>query len=187
MFKIIQLILQRIRPYYKIINIVSISIFFIIACFLLYYLCFLPYKKNKNFKKLLNGEPKNQDITVRFFYADWCPHCVKSKPQWNEYCSQYIVDSVDANGNNIYKATINGYNVTFISYDCSNNDVISNQDGLSNLLDEYNVNSYPTIIMDGKDLFVNFDSKITTSSLDKFVNNVLVDGQNNIILDRYTK
>lgn len=187
MFKIIQLILQRIRPYYKLINIIFISIFFIVVCFLLYYLCFLPYKKNKMFKNLLNEQSKNQDVTVRFFYANWCPHCKTAKPQWDNYCSQYIVDSVDANGNNIYKASINGYNVTLISYDCSNNDVISKEDGLSNLLDEYNINSYPTIILDGNGLFVNFDSKITTSSLDKFINNVLVDGQNNILMNQYTK
>ena len=25
----------------------------------------------------------NQTVEILFFYADWCPHCKKAKPHWN--------------------------------------------------------------------------------------------------------
>ena len=99
---------------------------------------------------------------LRFFYADWCPHCQKSKPEWEEFKQQFS----DKN------KLINGYRVNCIDIDCSGD--IDQDSEIMNLMNKFKIESYPSInlTLDG-DETIDFDSKISKETLDTFVNTVL--------------
>jgi thiol-disulfide isomerase/thioredoxin len=91
-----------------------------------------------------------------FFYADWCPHCKAAKPIWNDLKSEYE------------NKTINGYNVVFTEVDCSEETA-----EVEKLMNQYNVEGYPTIklIKDGQ--VIEYDAKPSKETLTKFLNTVL--------------
>ena len=159
MYKIIEAILKRIRPFYRVINIITISTFFIIACYILYYYYVIPIKKRALFKDVLNTGSDSKTVVVHFFFADWCPHCKKAKPEWQAYRNK-------TDGH-----VISGFNVINIEHDCTNDQ--TGDPELQELIERYKIESYPMVIMDGYGLSVNFESKITEDSLEKFVSSVL--------------
>ena len=94
---------------------------------------------------------------VTLYYADWCPHCKKAEPEWESF-----KQSTDGK-------SINGYKVSCVNINCTNED----DSKTSEYINKFNIDSYPTIKMvkDGKT--IDFESRITTSSLDSFLNSML--------------
>ena len=92
------------------------------------------------------------NIELYFFFADWCPHCTKAKPQWATFKSAY--DGKEVNGSTIKCNEV----------DCT--------DGSSPLIQKYGVNGYPTLIMLKNGDQISFDSKITSDNLTQFVNSI---------------
>ena len=99
-----------------------------------------------------------REVEIYFFFADWCPHCTKAKPQWAAFKSAH--DSSNGTGKEV-----NGYKIKCVDVDCT--------DGSSSLIQKYKVNGYPTCIMMKDGNQIAFDSKITTDNLMQFVNSVL--------------
>jgi len=124
-----------------------------IAVFYAFKYLYNPSQVNNKYKNVANM-PKdgNSAITVYFFFADWCPHCRAAKPEWNIFQSEY-------NGK-----TVNDKIIHCEMVDCS--------DGTDERISKYDIQGFPTVKMiNGADV-IDFDSKVTSSALEKFVNNM---------------
>lgn len=71
--------------------------------------------------------PKNDEIVIGLFYANWCPHCVHFKPTFKKVGDMWRKNN---------KKTINNKKLRFVEIDC---------EVLSDLAKKYNVKGYPTI------------------------------------------
>jgi thiol-disulfide isomerase/thioredoxin len=123
------------------------------------------YKQNK--AKVLktpendvaNAGVRSKDIEIMFFFADWCPHCQKAKEPWRKFESNY-------NGK-----TVNNYKITCKSVDCSDPNPETNPNEA--LRKKYDVEGYPTLKIIKSGQIIDFDAKITESSLSQFVDDVI--------------
>lgn len=98
------------------------------------------------------------EAIIYFFFADWCPHCTKAKPQWTAFANEHD------------GKLINGVKLRCSMVDCSDPDVPD----VAATIDKYGVNSYPTIKMEYRDKVYDFDASVTKEHLDKFVETVIV-------------
>ncbi len=71
-------------------------------------------------------KPKEGEVIVALFSADWCPHCKEYKPSWQKLKS--------ANDNK----SLNGKKVRFVDADCSNTAHPASS--------TYKVEGYPTVV-----------------------------------------
>ena len=98
-----------------------------------------------------SGESKSADLYL--FYTEWCPHCKKTKPEWEQLKKNY-------SGNN----NVNGYKLNFIDVDCDANPEIA---------DKFKVEGYPTIKLVKGNQIVEFDAKADVKTLEQFLSTVL--------------
>ncbi len=103
-----------------------------------------------------NSQTSNSDAELIFFFADWCPHCKKAKPHWEEVKQSYS------------GKVVNGYTMTFTEMDCS-----KETDEMKQITTEYEIEGYPTIklIKDGQ--VIEYDAKPDKDTLEKFINTVI--------------
>jgi thiol-disulfide isomerase/thioredoxin len=103
--------------------------------------------KKSNLQKKDNsytGQPSSS--TIMLFFADWCPHCKKVKPIWEN-----LRDKLD------------GKNIVFKEIDCSNDNPLK---------DKYTISGYPTFILINKNNKpVYFDGNPTQENLEAFIQN----------------
>ncbi len=95
-------------------------------------------------------------VTIYLFYADWCPHCKRAKPTWNEVKTDYE------------GKTVNGYLVHFEEINCT-----EENEEVADMIRKYKVEGYPTIKMQKGAQVIEFDAKITKDNLEKFISSVL--------------
>ena len=148
---------RLIRPYKNILIALFIIVFFVVIGMYAYNKYYKPLKNR--YRDVANTPNREEEIEIYLFSADWCPHCKKAKPDWTAFQNQY-------NG-----TTVKGFAIKCVNIDCSDE---SNEKSKKYIL-EYNVTSYPTIIALRNSERVDFDAKITKSSLDQFLNS-LIDG-----------
>jgi thiol-disulfide isomerase/thioredoxin len=91
-------------------------------------------------------------IDVYYFYTTWCPYSKTSMPIWDNISNKY-------NG-----TTIGIYTLEFIKIDCTNE-----TPDVKQLIQEYNITGYPTIIVVKNGQTYTYDAKITDSNLDQFI------------------
>lgn len=90
------------------------------------------------------------EIKLAFFFAEWCGHCQKFKPEWAK-----AKESLNGKKNG------NGKMITFVDIDCS--------DGCP-LGEKYGVKGYPTIkIIKDNQENGDYEGERTSSGLSKFV------------------
>jgi thiol-disulfide isomerase/thioredoxin len=137
----------------------AIIIFVAIAIF--YYFYYVSSsskgKYHPNSEQVPSGSvPNGKSAELLFFFADWCPHCKAAKPIWNDLKAEYE------------NKTINGYKVVFTEIDCSEETA-----EVEKLMNQYNVEGYPTIklLKDGQ--IIEYDAKPSKETLTKFLNTVL--------------
>jgi len=141
----------------------SLFIFILVTVFA--FIGYTVYKNNaligdKNsvqFKDVANANKNADKVDIYFFYADWCPHCVNAKPEWDKFEDEY-------NGKKIGKLKIN-----CIKKDCSE----SSQAKLNK--SEYGVESYPTIkVYIDNDMKnpIEYDAKISYDRLKMFIGEI---------------
>jgi thiol-disulfide isomerase/thioredoxin len=143
----------------SIIIISAVILFSILTAFYFYY-----YVINSNVKSSYKPNSENVPIgtsqsstaELLFFYADWCPHCKAAKPIWNELKNEY------------QNKTVNGYQVIFTEVDCT-----TESDETDKMMNQYNVEGYPTIklLKDGQ--VIEYDAKPSKETLNQFLNTVL--------------
>ena len=129
--------------------IVMMILGFIIGTYVLYRVYKLIFKKSKVVEKYGNA----LETKVLMFHVDWCPHCKKATPEWNLFKSEY---------NN---KSINSRKLTVIDYDLTNSSDPNNK----KLIEKYNIEGYPTVILDTGDDYKELDVKVTKDNLVNFV------------------
>ena len=111
-------------------------------------------KDERKFQDVANANTRGEDLPIYMFHVNWCPHCKTALPEWNTFKT--------ATDDKI----INGYKVKCKEINCTD-------DKNATLSDKYNVESYPTVIMQRGEDKIDFDSKVTQSSLTTFTNTML--------------
>ena len=105
------------------------KLLFLLAILLVLYFIYTMYLKEGFTSDLdpaeLDTEIKNGKKLV-LFYADWCGHCKKLKPEWDE-----TSDKMNVNEKKMLKIN------------CSKQD----DEQVNDLMSEYKVKGYPTIIL----------------------------------------
>lgn len=157
MANVIDYIAMRLRPYGQMALYIFLIIVFIGLSYYVYR-AFLKKDKGDKYKDVANSEQNNEELNIMMFHVDWCPFCVKSLPEWKQFCNQYNGKKV--NGKTV-RCDPNGINCTD-----------DTDDKIQAMLDEYQITSYPTVIMFQGNNRYDFDAKITTSNLEKFVKSV---------------
>jgi thiol-disulfide isomerase/thioredoxin len=140
----------------------NIMIFFVVILFLGF--GYYAYKQYANSNTLFHANreniPKEQNsnktATLMLFYVDWCPHCKTAKPEWDSLKSEYDGKS------------INGYTIHFAEYNCTNESA-----EVSQLMDKYTIEGYPTIKLSKDNQIIEYDAKPTKSTMEQFLNTVL--------------
>lgn len=104
------------------------------------------------------GETENSNKTANLlmFYVDWCPHCKTAKPEWNSLKDEYEGKQ------------INGYNLMFTEYNCTNE-----TEEIEQLMNKYKIEGYPTIKLLKDNQIIEYDAKPTKSTMLQFLNTVL--------------
>ena len=102
----------------------------------------------------ITGTPKTANLML--FYVDWCPHCKTAKPEWDKLKTDYEGQ------------IINGYNVEFTEYNCTDE-----TGDIEKLVDAYKIEGYPTIKLVKDDQLINFDAKPSNELIKEFLNTVL--------------
>ncbi len=138
--------------------IIGVVVLFASLAIFYYFYHIAPAKSSyhPNSEQVPLGSSNGNTAELMFFYADWCPHCKSAKPIWNDLKSEYE------------NKTINGYKIIFTEVDCS-----EESSEVEKLMNQYNVEGYPTIklIKDGQ--VIEYDAKPSKDTLTKFLNTVL--------------
>jgi len=154
---LVEVVGNLIRPYYYYLLII---IFGSIFAALSYYAYNNYYKKtlDNKFANVANANRRNKEAEVMFFHVDWCPHCKKALPEWNNFKKQYN------------DKEINGYIIKCKDIDCT-----AESSEITSLTNKFQIESYPTVKMVKDTNTIEFDSKITSKTLERFVNTMLLD------------
>jgi thiol-disulfide isomerase/thioredoxin len=178
MANLIQYLYGKTKIFFKYAVIAIIVLLFIYLGYYLYNNYFKPQQKNTI--DAANTSDIGNVADIYFFYADWCPHCKKAKPEWKKFKS-----------NNEHKI-INGYTINCIDIDCTtdNGEIVihkyNSYDGteyntgkedtpikIADIIRNFNVDSYPTIKLKKDNYTIDFDAKVTEANLDTFINTIL--------------
>lgn len=154
---LIEVVTKIVSPYYKYIIMLISAIIFGYAANYGYNKYYVAKKENK-FANVPNANRRNKEVNVLFFHVDWCPHCKTALPEWENFKKQYN------------KKEINGYITNCIDVNCTDE-----SSDVQNMISKYSIESYPTVKMVKDKNTIEFDSKITTSTLEHFVNTMLME------------
>jgi len=154
----VELLLTYVRPYWFRILIIFLLTVFLTVGYYAYkrYINNLPAKNPH--ADVANRLSTGKDITITLYHVDWCPHCKKATPEWNQFKDEY-------NGK-----LINGYKVSCVDIDCSDDD----DQRIKDMLNKKKIESFPTVKAtiegrDGKEMTISFESKTTKKNLEKFL------------------
>lgn len=111
------------------------------------------YVDNREFTTSDDVSAIEKDATLKLFHVNWCMYCKKAMPEWLKFKDDYE------------GKTVNGYRLVFEEYECSDDENQETQE----LMDKYNVEGYPTIVMVKDGETISFDSKPTYDTLEQFV------------------
>jgi len=124
------------------------------------YNTYLTYINKSGFKANRENIPIGQTPTttanLMLFYVDWCPHCKTAKPEWEALKAEY------------QNKSINGYKIIFTEHNCTEETA-----EVSQLMDKYNIEGYPTIKLIKDNQVIEYDAKPTKSTMEQFLNTVL--------------
>jgi thiol-disulfide isomerase/thioredoxin len=155
MSNIIELIYRDyIEKHKRKILILFLLILFIIAGAYAYKWYATPKLEKKSYDDVANANRRNNPVNVLFFSAQWCPYCVKAKPQWQAFSDKY-------NGK-----TINGYIINCLNIDCTDSE---SDKEVQASIQKYGIEHYPTVKMVIDDKIIDYDASVTTANLSQFV------------------
>jgi len=127
--------------------IVSIVLLLLVGIVVYYYYYSSTNKEQSNTNKELANT-----ADLMYFFTDWCPYCKKAKPEWAK-----IMEYLDSN-------KINNYNVHCIEYDCS-----KQTPEIEVLMDQYQIEGYPTMKLRVNGTIKTFESNITHDNVIDFL------------------
>lgn len=153
MLTLIEFISQRLKPFQLTLLVLLVVVIFIVIG-VKAYKHFKDSSKKVQFSDVPN-EGGSNTIQVLFFHVDWCAHCVKATPLWKSFCDQY-------NGK-----TVNGYVIDCLDLDCS--DDSPNKKVADTYKDDFEVSSFPTVILLKGNEKIDFDAKVTKQNLEQAI------------------
>lgn len=106
------------------------------------------FKANKEFVP----KDSEEQAVLMFFYTDWCPHCKKAKPVWNNVKEEYD------------QKVINNTKLIFKDINCEKEEEMANK---------YNIEGYPTIKLQKNNQIIEFDAKPEENALVQFIESTL--------------
>ena len=177
MANLITYIYERTKRYHYIFLAICIFALFAAASYYAYKKIYIPKQKEQKFEDVANTNDSKLIAEIYFFHAEWCPHCKKAKPEWEQFKRQFD------------KMVINDYLIQCYEINCTddNGDVVLEKDSdgtstglkqtkvkVADMIRNFGIDSYPTIKLKKDDYTVDFDAKITQDSLEQCVNTVLV-------------
>ena len=148
-----RLYVDFIKPFDNTILIVIMSIIFIIAGYLGYKWFVQSTVENLGTADLANDNNREGDAELIFFFADWCPHCNRAKPEWDNFKKSFNNKKVGL------------FNLTCTDVDCS--------EGNSPLIQEYSIDGYPTVILKKDGERIDYDASISEDNLQQFITQFL--------------
>ena len=155
----VDLLLSYVRAYYFRIMIAVLFVVFAVVGFYAFKQFYPSTSSSNKFTDVANVTPTGKEITITMYHVVWCPHCKKALPDWKRFTDEY-------NGKNV-----NGSKIVCVDLDCTDN----KDPKIKNLLEkEPIIDSFPTVrgVMmgnDGKEITIQYKSKITKENLEKFV------------------
>lgn len=154
-----EIVINSVKPFVNIIFVVLLITLFIGFGYWVYQKYSPAIFQENKFNDVANKpEGINKDAVITLYYATWCPACKKAKPQWDSFKEEY-------DGNK----QVNGYFVVCKEVDCSNNE----DPEIAQVIQSHNIKGFPTIQMEVDNNVINFDSPVTKSTLELFVNKML--------------
>ena len=151
MANIYEILSERLKPHYS-----KIVIFIILGIFAwAAYYAYNTWKAPKADKMLaeIHQPTGEREMAIYLFFADWCPHCKKAKPEWSKFVSNYD------------GKIMNGFKVKCIDVDCTNSDLPET----TQMISKFGIETYPTVKLLKDNQFYEFDAKITEKNLEEFV------------------
>lgn len=142
-----------IKPLDKYILTAILVIIFSIAGYLGYNWFIRSTIENHESADLANDNRRVSNAEIMFFSADWCPHCKRAKPEWDNFKDSF-------NGK-----TIGFHELKCVDVDCTEGD--------SPLIQEYGVDGYPTVILKKDGKRIDYDARISEDNLKKFIDEFL--------------
>ena len=156
MVSVIDVLDTFIRPHSKKILIAVALIIFSIVAYYFYGKWNTPVNKYKDIYQ--PNDAGTNEAVIYFFFADWCPHCTKAKPEWTAF--------VNKNDEKL----INGVKLRCTMVDCSDPELPET----AAKIDQFGIKSYPTIKLVLHDNTYDFEASVTQDHLDQFVKTVIV-------------
>jgi thiol-disulfide isomerase/thioredoxin len=161
MYKIIEALQKFFRPLTKYGTLILIVAIFIVVT-VIAFKYFIPISAitNEKFSDVANANTRTMNADIYFFSADWCPYCVKAKPEWQTF-------KTTNDGK-----TVNGYVIKCHDVDCTKEGK-DNPDTAA-MMQTFQIKSFPTVKLttdDGKK--IDFDAKVSSDNLNTFINSVL--------------
>jgi thiol-disulfide isomerase/thioredoxin len=95
--------------------------------------------------------PGSNDVIVVLFYADWCPHCVSTKPEWAKLTNK--LDGKNVNGKNVQVKAVN----------CEGSEVEKE------VANDVGVSGYPTIKVMKNNENVEYNGPRNAAAIEEFV------------------
>ena len=154
----VEVVKRFIRPYVTIIIAVIILIIFLVAGYYAYNKFYVKpeLKKELGYSDVANAPLDKIEVIIYFFHVDWCPHCKTALPEWEKFKNEF--DNKEKGKYLIKCKTINCTEET---------------SDITGLINEYNIEGYPTVKMLKEKNKIEFDSKISYDTLDQFVDTLL--------------
>ena len=150
---------KKIKGYTSRINTTTVVMFAIIIIFILVaiYIGISKFKPKFNHNlENANDSSNHSQAELMMFSVDWCPHCKKAKPIWEELKTEYE------------NKTVNGYTIIFTDIDCTNE-----SPEIEKLIVKYKIKEYPTIKLLKNGQVIEYDAKPSKATLEEFLNTVL--------------
>ena len=141
-------------PYSRMATIIFLVILFLLVGYYGYNRFYV--KSSEKYTNVANANVRNPEIVIFFFHVDWCPFCVKSKPEWTAFSAEYD------------GKIINNYLISCQIINCSNNPDVPDPTA-AQLMATYDVNSFPTVILVKDNNAIAYDAKIKKDTLESFV------------------
>jgi thiol-disulfide isomerase/thioredoxin len=149
----VEVVSRMFRPYKNYIIFISMLIVFLAVGVYGFKRYYSTPNKTKEYKDVANANRRNPEIEVMLFWADWCAYCKKAKPDWVAFKQEFDGQ------------IINGYQIKCTDVDCSND----KDADIQSIMSKYKVKSYPTVVGLKNSEQVEFDAKISKSSLEQFI------------------
>ena len=156
MTNIVAVISKLIRPHTN--KLITLSVLIIFGYVSYYYMTnrFNIEPMEQNNKDVANALDREKEAVIYFFHVDWCPHCKTALPKWEDFKGTH--------NNKVF----NGYRLKCQDIDCTEETADT-----ALLIKQFSIDSYPTVKMIRDTTTIDFDSRISTSALESFVETML--------------